>query len=76
MNRMKKLFILLISAFMMSISAYAWNRIPLTVGYEKDDMPSGNGYPKSPMRPPVVYIEYCILCYDTSHTPLNPLRRL
>jgi len=57
MNRMKKLFILLISAFMMSISAYAWNQIPFTVGFEKDDMPAGNGHSKSPMRPPVVYIE-------------------
>ena len=64
---MKKLFILLISAFMMSISAYAWNRIPLTVGYEKDDMPSGNGYPKSPMRPPVVYIEDYTLSFVADH---------
>ena len=64
---MKKIIILLVSAFIMGTSAYAWNRIPLTVGYEKDDMPAANGYPKSPMRPPVVYIEGYALAFVADH---------
>ncbi len=64
---MKKLFILLVSAFMMGTSTYAWNRIPLTVDFEKDDMPAGNGHSKSPMRPPVVYIEDYTLAFAADH---------
>ena len=64
---MKKIIILLVSAFIMGTSAYAWNRIPLTVGYEKDHMPAGHGYPKSPMRPPVVYIEDYTLAFVADH---------
>ena len=64
---MKKLFILLVSASMMGTSAYAWNQIPFTVGYEKDDMPIGHGHGKSPMRPPVVYIEDYTLSFTADH---------
>lgn len=64
---MKKLFVLLVSAFMMGTSTYAWNRIPLTVDFEKDDMPAGNGHSKSPMRPPVVYIEDYTLAFAADH---------
>ena len=66
MNRMKKLFILLISAFMMSISAYAWNQIPIAVSYD-DNSPVGNGYPKSPTDPPTVYIEDYTLSFTADH---------
>ena len=66
MNRMKKLFILLVSASMMGTSAYAWNQIPIAVSYD-DNSPVGNGHPKSPMRPPVVYIEDYTLSFVADH---------
>jgi len=67
MNRMKKIIILLVSAFIMGTSAYAWNRIPLTVSYEKDDMPVGNGHSKSPIQAPTVYIEDYTLAFVADH---------
>ena len=53
---MRRTLLIIWSAILMSTSAYAWNQIPFTVGYEKDDMPIGHGHAKSPMRPPVVYM--------------------
>lgn len=67
MNRMKKIIILLVSAFIMGTSAYAWNRIPLTVSYEKDDMPVGNGHSKSPIQAPTVYIEDYTVTFVANH---------
>ena len=64
---MKKIIILLVSAFIMGTSAYAWNRIPLTVSYEKDDMPVGNGHSKSPIQAPTVYIEDYTLAFVADH---------
>ena len=64
---MRRTLLIIWSAILMSTSAYAWNQIPFTVGFEKDDMPGGNGYPKSPMRPPVVYIEDYTLSFVADH---------
>ena len=63
---MKKYFLLLISAMMMGTSVYALERIPLTVSYD-DTMPLGHGYAKSPMRPPLVYIEDHTLTFSADH---------
>jgi len=63
---MKKYFLLLISAIMMGTSVYAWEKIPLTVNYD-DNMPLGNGYGKSPMQPPTVYIEDYTLSFAVGH---------
>ena len=63
---MKKYFLLLISAMMMGTSVYALERIPLTVSYD-DTMPLGHGYAKSPMRPPLVYIEDYTLTFSADH---------
>ena len=67
---MKKLFILLVSASMMGTrmgtSAYAWNQIPIAVSYD-DNRPIGHGHGKSPMRPPVVYIEDYTLSFTADH---------
>jgi len=64
---MRRTLLIIWSAILMSTSAYAWNQIPFTVGYEKDDMPGGNGHAKSPMRPPVVYIEDYTLAFVADH---------
>ena len=43
---MRRTLLIIWSAILMSTSAYAWNQIPFTVGFEKDDMPGGNGHAK------------------------------
>lgn len=63
---MKKIFLLLISAITMGTSIYAWERVPLTVSFD-DNMPIGNGNPRTPMQPPVVYIEDYTLIFTINH---------
>ena len=64
---MKKLFSIVFCAFMVSTSLSAQQLIPFTVSIENDDKPIGNGNPKSPMRPPVVYIEDYTLTFVAGH---------
>lgn len=64
---MKKLFSIVFCAFMVSTSLSAQQLIPFTVNYDEKDIPIGNGYPKSPMRPPVVYIEDYTLTFVAGH---------
>lgn len=64
---MKKLFSIVFCAFMVSTSLSAQQLIPFTVNYDEKDIPIGNGYPKSPMRPPVVYIEDYVLTFAADH---------
>ena len=52
---------------MVSTSLSAQQLIPFTVNYDEKDIPIGNGYPKSPMRPPVVYIEDYTLTFVAGH---------
>lgn len=63
---MRKHLFLLLFALSLSMSANAWVRVPLTTNYE-DCMPIGHGYGKSPMRPPVVYIEDYTLSFTADH---------
>ena len=44
----------------------AWDQIPFVVEII-DDMPGGNGHPKSPIQPPIVYIEDNILTFAAGH---------
>lgn len=64
---MKKIFFLFVSAFLMVTSIYAWVPIPLTVSIEEDMMSLGNGQPKSPIEPPMVYIEDYTLSFAVDH---------
>ncbi len=63
---MRKSFYLLLMAFSLSTSAVAWNQIPLAVEII-EGMPVGHGHSKSPMRPPVVYIEDYTLAFVADH---------
>ena len=63
---MRKHLFLLLFALSLSMGANASHKIPFVTGII-DDMPSGNGYPKSPMRPPVVYIEDYTLSFVADH---------
>ena len=63
---MRKFCYLLLIALSLSTSAAAWDRIPLAVGII-ESMPIGHGHGKSPMRPPVVYIEDHTLSFVVDH---------
>lgn len=63
---MRKRLLLIFSVFLMSTCVFAKKAIPFTVtwGHETD---LGNGHPKSPMRPPAVYIEDYTLLFVEGH---------
>lgn len=64
---MKKLAFIMCALFMCSVMQ-AQERIMFNVGCpEVDDQPMNNGRPKSPMRPPVVYIEDYVLTFAAGH---------
>lgn len=63
---MKKLLLMIVGAFMLSTSFWAADVIPFTVHYE-DNMPIGNGIGKTPVRPPLVYIEDYTLTFAVGH---------
>ena len=63
---MRKFCYLLLIALSLSTSAAAWDIIPLAVEII-EGMPVGNGHAKSPMRPPVVYIEDHTLAFVADH---------
>lgn len=58
---------MIVSAFMLSTSLWAGEVVPLSVNIDKDEKPIGHGHAKSPMRPPVVYIEYYTLTFEINH---------
>ena len=64
---MKKLLLMVFGAFMLSTSLKAMELVPLSVKIEPDDMPLGHGHSKSPMRPPLVYIEDYTLTFSADH---------
>ena len=64
---MRKLFLLLVGAFMMSTSLLAWEPIPLTVYGDDDYSPIGHDRPRSPIEVPLVYIEDYTLLFAEGH---------
>ena len=66
---MKKLCFLVLAAFILSTSSYAWQLVPMTLSVSGDNnlQPIGNGHPKSPDETPVVYIEDYTLYFEASH---------
>ena len=63
---MRKHLFLLLFALSLSMSANASHKIPFVTGIV-DDMPIGHGHAKSPMRPPVVYIEDYTMSFTADH---------
>jgi hypothetical protein len=63
---MKKFLLLVAGAFMLSTSSWAWELVPFTVNYE-DEKPIGHSTPKSPIEPPLVYIEDYTLSFGINH---------
>lgn len=63
---MKKLFLFVLGAFILSASAMAWNLIPLSVNYD-EEQPISHGNPKAPMLAPKVYSEDYTLLFAVDH---------
>lgn len=64
---MKKLLLMIVSAFMLSTSLWAKTIVPLSVNIEENDQPGGNGNPRTPIEVPLVYIEDYTLTFETNH---------
>ena len=63
---MKKLLLIVFSAFILSTSVSAQELIPLTVSII-DEQPGGNGFPRTPITAPTVYIDDYTLLFEASH---------
>ena len=64
---MKKLFFILLGAFVLSTSVSAQVLVPLTVSIEENEQPGTNGQPKTPMHAPTVYIDDYTLLFAVDH---------
>lgn len=64
---MKKLLLMIVGAFILSTSLWAKTIVPLSICIEEDDLPGGNGYPRSPIEVPLVYIEDYMLTFEAYH---------
>ena len=64
---MKKLLLIVFSAFLLSASVSAQVLVPLTVCIEDDEQPGGPGYPKTPITAPKVYIDDYTLLFEVNH---------
>lgn len=66
---MKKLLMIMFGAFLLSTSVPAQELIPFTVNVigNNDYEPIGNGFPKTPVEVPKVYIEDYTLSFGINH---------
>ena len=64
---MRKLFLVLIGAVLVSTSLFARVAIPLTLNGDDDNSSVGHSNPKSPDETPTVYIEDYTLYFETNH---------
>ena len=66
---MKKLLMIMFGAFLLSTSVPAQELIPFTVNVigNNDYEPIGNGFPKTPIEVPKVYIDDYTLLFETNH---------
>ena len=64
---MKKLLVFLFGAFMLSTSVSAQVLVPLTVNIDDDLEPIGNGFGKSSITAPTVYIDDYTLLFEVDH---------
>ena len=64
---MKKLLLIVFGAFILSTSVSAQVLVPLTISINDDEQPGGNGFPKTPITAPTVYIDDYTLLFEASH---------
>ena len=63
---MRKLFLFLFGAFILSTDVSAQVLVPLTVSII-DDQPISHGHPRTPMMVPTVYIDDYTLLFEANH---------
>lgn len=64
---MKKFLLMIVSAFMLSTSSWAWTLVPLSVHIDDDDQPLGHGHGKPSIEVPKVYIDDYTLSFGINH---------
>lgn len=64
---MKKFFLFMLGAFLISMSSFAQELIPLTVSLDDDYTPISHGHPKTPITAPKVYIDDYTLLFEANH---------
>ena len=63
---MRKLFLFLFGAFILSTDVSAQVLVPLTVSII-DEQPISHGHPRSPEETPIVYIDDYTLLFEANH---------
>ena len=63
----KKLLFTILSAFLLCTTVAAMELIPLTICPYENDLPGGNGHPRSPEETPIVYIDDYTLLFEANH---------
>lgn len=66
-NKMKKALFFFTFALLMNGAVLAKEQVPMTVSYNEDETPLGLGIGRTPMHPPLVYIEEYTLTYVIGH---------
>ena len=64
---MKKLLFTILTAFLLCTTVAAMELIPLTICPYENDLPGGNGHPRSPEETPIVYIDDYTLLFEVNH---------
>ena len=64
---MRKLFLFVLGAFLISTSSWAQELVPLSVSIEDDEQSLGPGHPKTPITAPKVYIDDYTLLFEANH---------
>ena len=64
---MKNFFLFMLGAFLISMSSFAQELIPLTVSLDDDYTPISHGHPKTPITAPKVYIDDYTLLFEADH---------
>jgi len=64
---MKIFLLMIVGAFLLSTSLWAKTIVPLSVCIEDDEQPGTNGFPRSPIEVPLVYIEDYTLSFEFYH---------
>ena len=64
---MKKLLFAILTAFLLCTTVAAMELIPLTICPYENDLPGGNGHPRSPEETPIVYIDDYTLLFEANH---------
>ena len=64
---MKKLLFTILSAFLLCTTVAAMDLIPLTICPYENDQPGTNGFPKTPITAPTVYIDDYTLLFEANH---------